>query len=126
MPPINLELTESLARALGMVSVPMFGASRAKSVNDRHHVLLDGDRASCSYSVGNPDRLLSPNENPLSWSWSANLRRTLIFDNERRILFVKRWDKKDYTESYPDPDLRTVRHLVESFDADDPLPIPTV
>jgi adenine-specific DNA-methyltransferase len=124
MPTWNPDLPESWARALGMVAVPLFGPARALDYPGIHAVLLDGDRASFAFTAGNADQL--PSDVPLSWSWSSNLRHTLIFDSGRRVLLVRRWDKPAAVQEYANPDIKTAQQVIDSFDAAKTLTAPTV
>ena len=108
-----------------MVTIPMFGAARTPAHPGDHAVLLDGERASFAFFVGNSDQLLEE-EIALSWSWSSNLRHTLIFDRDRRKLLVRRWDKKTEIREYTAPDCHAAQKLVDEFDGLPPPSVPTV
>ena len=83
--------TQSWAEVLGLVHVPLFSSDRAERISGSHAVLLDGQRASFAVSaVENPD--VKFDADPLSWSWSANVRHLLTIDTQRAEMFLRRWD----------------------------------
>src|SRR5215210_4770482 len=70
--------TVSWAKVLGLAHVPLFGSTRSVNNVGDLAVLLDGRRSSVGlYAAGDTERLVHVRE-PLSWSWSANLRHSLI------------------------------------------------
>ncbi|MDP8237785.1 MAG: N-6 DNA methylase [Candidatus Hatepunaea meridiana] len=81
-------------KALGLVVVPLFGSQvgvRNINPDDSHSVMLNGKAASFALSI-TEDPNLSYAPDPISWSWSANLRHSLIIDKKREEMFLRRWD----------------------------------
>lgn len=94
--------TAAWAQAIGLAHVSLFGASRPNHVPGDLAVLLDGRRSSLGlYAAKDQEELLYSPE-PLSWSWSANLRHTLIVGN--RGVVCRRWDAPDDLTRFPLPD----------------------
>src|SRR5262249_13627938 len=108
-----------------LIDLPLFGNVRAQRLHDQHTVLLDGESASVAFASGDHKELLK-REEPLSWSWSANLARTLIVDRKADKLFVRRWDNPDDIEEHPLPSSRGAARILESIAASDPPSTPTV
>ena len=81
---------EGWARALGLVHVPLFGATDRPKYPGSHSVLLDGRKVSFSISVTEDPRELK--DTPLSWSWSADLNHSVIVDSKAEEFYVRRWD----------------------------------
>ena len=83
------------AQALGLAYVPLFGtlsgASRSKPPGD-YAVLMDGRGFSCAVFAGNDLTDLVYNPDPLSWSWSSNLKHIFIIIEKTETLFHRRWD----------------------------------
>ncbi|MEP6754218.1 MAG: hypothetical protein ABJA67_01855, partial [Chthonomonadales bacterium] len=82
--------TESWADTLGLVNVPLFGSIRANKPPGNHVVLLDGQLASFTLSTESDD--IIDEDDPLAWSWSANMRHSVFIDDRKGRLFVKRWE----------------------------------
>ena len=80
----------SWARVLGLVETPAFGVTSAP-LPGVHSVMLDGPVASFLMSVTD-DREFAFDESPVSWSWSANLRHSLVVHKEAGEMFLRRWD----------------------------------
>ncbi len=91
------------ARALGLAHVPLFGAGRPNRREGDLAVLLDGRKSSLAfYSSEHPEELINGIE-PLSWSWSANVRHTLIANKKSGTLIHRRWDAPDTSVRFPIP-----------------------
>lgn len=80
----------SWAEALGLVQVPLFARARRKLPDGEQSVLLDGRTASVAFLSG--DRSLVYDDAPLSWSWSSNLKYSLIVSEASDALFIRAWD----------------------------------
>src|SRR5438552_9615874 len=85
---------DSWAAVLGMVSVPLFGQGRTDAPAGTHHALLDGDGASCTLSIVDSEGSIPPRI-PLSWSWSSNLRHSLVVLRQEKKLLALRWDEPE-------------------------------
>jgi hypothetical protein len=119
------ESPEAWARALGLVSVPMFGRERASRMLGRPSVLLDGELASFALFAGNSEELLAKPE-PLSWSWSSNLTHTFFVDKSRDSLLIRRWDTTTVESHSPLPSVRQASLILDELDASRPPIAPTV
>ncbi len=90
------------ARSLGLAHVPLFGAARPNRYGDLA-VLLDGRGSSLAfYSPEDPQELINGIE-PLSWSWSANVRHSLIANKKAGTLIHRRWDAPDTSTKFQLP-----------------------
>lgn len=105
------------AKALGMVAVPMFGPDRSGEPGDTHAILLDGPRASLTFTVGDPDELLVIPE-PLDWAWSTNVTRSLVMERSGRKVFTRRWDDPDTIREWDVPDESEVEQFLAAVGAD--------
>ena len=120
------------AQSLGMVRVPMFDHSRASKYRGEHAVILDGKTGSFSLSVGNAQSLLDLDKGivvdggPLTWSWSANVRHSVIVDAEKDVLLVRRWDDPDDIQDHPFPVNGEIRPFFERLIASTPPEPPSV
>jgi adenine-specific DNA-methyltransferase len=111
---IALTLPNRWARASGMVSVPLFGYARMDAPRGEHALLLDGEKASISVSIGDTDSLVQTKD-PNSWSWSSNLIHSLIIDEKRKDLTIIRWDEPDNLRVRPVPDDSEVDGLIRDL-----------
>lgn len=86
--------SDSWARTLGLVSVPMFNSESFDSADwtDRR-VLVDGQAGSMGFCVAAPDTDLLE-EGPLQWAWSANLPHALIVAPHSEEVLWRRWDTR--------------------------------
>jgi len=85
--------SRSWATALGLVHVPLFGRSSEKW-DGECSVLLDGQSSSLAfYTVDGAQNEADPR--PVQWSWSANLRNTLLVNAGDRRLVWQQWDVPD-------------------------------
>jgi len=83
---------QSWADHVGLVNVPLFSPQSCHTEEGAAGtaVLLDGAASSfCFHVVEVTDELFDPR--PLSWSWSANLRHTLVGDRSSDTLLLRRW-----------------------------------
>jgi hypothetical protein len=98
------------ASALGMVAVPLFGsasgAAHAKPQGE-YAVLLDGRRSSLTICSGKDLGAFIHAKEPLSWSWSANLRHTLIVNEKANSVIWRRWDLPSFAQGFRLPRSRT-------------------
>jgi adenine-specific DNA-methyltransferase len=114
----NPEDPELWARALGLVSLPLFGY-RPNSSLDQHTALIDGESAGIAFTFGTEDDLLGERK-ALSWSWSSNLTHAFVLDRDQQRLHVGRWDRPDEIESIDLPSQRRAADLVNSVAASGP------
>jgi hypothetical protein len=95
--------TQHWAQWLGLAHVPLFGAAREQPTPGDLAVLLDGRRSSlavyCPEDVG--DLLNGPE--PLSWSWSANVRHALIANRRAGTFVYRRWDAPSSSTKFSVP-----------------------
>ncbi|HEY8667232.1 MAG TPA: N-6 DNA methylase [Tepidisphaeraceae bacterium] len=83
--------------------MPLFGAARPNQHEGDLAVLLDGRRSSLAfYSPEDPKELIYGIE-PLSWSWSANVRHSLIANKKAGTLIHRRWDAPDTSTKFQLP-----------------------
>jgi predicted RNA methylase len=82
---------QAWAQVLGLVHVPMFGNRPHAPERGEHAVLLDGRRASFAISATDSSDTRYDDE-PLSWTWSANVHHLLSIDVAKREMFLRRWD----------------------------------
>ncbi|MCX6638895.1 MAG: N-6 DNA methylase [bacterium] len=82
--------SEAWAQILGLVHVPMFGEPNPKIAGE-HSVLLDGNPASFALSITD-DASFSLQDEPISWSWSSNLRHAVIYNSASKEIYLRRWD----------------------------------
>jgi adenine-specific DNA-methyltransferase len=113
------------AELLGMVRVPMFDAARSHIHAGQHAVILDGKSASFSLSIGNADALLDL-AGPVSWSWSANVRHSVIIDESRDVCLIRRWDAPSSLQEHPIPDATQATQLPQRFQCLEHPELPTV
>lgn len=118
MPIWNPEQPESWARALGLVSLPLFG-SRANLPKGDHAALLDGESTGIAFAVGQKDDLFRERK-ALSWSWSSNLTYTVVIDKSKERMYVGRWDQPDDIEALPLPNEKRAADLVNAMAASEP------
>jgi hypothetical protein len=121
----NPILPSAWARALGLVSVPMFGRLREEENPGTHAVLLDGSRTSFSLTIDDAGRWVD-SPDPLNWSWSSNLNHSLVIDPHANRLVVRRWDRPDDMHSLPIPDAIDAAKIIETFPIDPPARASTV
>lgn len=85
----------SWARVLGLAYVPLFGESRRQQIGAECSVLLDGQKSSFALcSVADEGSLFD--EAPIRWSWSSNLRHTVLLDTNREAVYIRRWDSSQH------------------------------
>ena len=107
---------DSWAAVLGMVSVPLFGRGRTDAPAGAHRALLDGDGASCTLSVVDSEGSMSSSI-PLSWSWSSNLRHSLVVLRQEKKLLARRWDDPDDVRDWRLSSPRWAEKVIESLAA---------
>lgn len=77
----------SWARAIGLVHLPLFGSMRKVVPEGEQSVLLDGKSASVAFFSGDPSLIYD--DGPLSWSWSSNVKYSLIVNEATNSVFVR-------------------------------------
>ena len=94
------------AQTLGLAHVALFGnesGQRRERPDGDYSVLQDGRRSSCAiFAIDDPRDLILSQE-PQSWSWSANLRYTIILGKKTGTLVTRRWDLPDLVKQYRIP-----------------------
>ena len=101
--------THAWAEATGLAHVPLYGPARTQTTASDCAVLLDGRRHSLGmYTEEDSERLVYSSD-PLSWSWSANLRHSFILT--RNAAIYRRWDLPDRVTRYelPSTPLEAIR-----------------
>jgi SAM-dependent methyltransferase len=93
--------SRSWADLLGLVEVPLFGVVPAPLPGD-HILLQDGVKASFVFHGTNADRL-DVRDEPLSWSWSSNIRHHLIIDEPYGKMILRRWDRPGEARQFKVP-----------------------
>lgn len=88
----NVHDTECWARSLGMSSTALFGLQHQPTLPGKHVVFVDGRAASFAFSIGGADDDLLSGPEPISWTWSSFLRRSLILTTNSTRLFLRMWD----------------------------------
>ncbi len=95
--------TKDWADAIGLVNIPLFGGEQPRGIAGDFAVLLDGRRSSFGlFLADDPNELIYSNR-PLSWSWSANLRHSLIVHKKADVVIHRRWDSPDKSTKFPIP-----------------------
>jgi len=89
------------ANTLGLVPVPLFNQNRSAEVPGQYTVLLDGRTSSFALCSSESDPFGS--NDPLSWSWSANLNHVLQIDDDQDIMYLRRWDTPDTVRRFQLP-----------------------
>ncbi len=102
------------AEPLGLVDMPLFGANRDMPGARQSHVLLDG--AVSSFAICPLHGTAGPDD-PIRWSWSANLNHTVLFDDESADFRYARWDMPpgQYVEFSAPEDASGIRALFEGI-----------
>lgn len=95
--------SRSWADMLGLVNVPLFSPGEMPSFEGEAAVLQDGVRASFAFLSGEGSWREFSNEEPLSWSWSADVRHLLIVDPSIDRMFLRRWDEPGEFRQYKIP-----------------------
>jgi len=84
---------QAWASTLGLVAMPLFSPNQRSSQNtrnDSYQLLLNGQKTSFLFHApprGEPFARDLP-----SWSWSSNVRHTVIVDRLQQELRLQRWD----------------------------------
>jgi adenine-specific DNA-methyltransferase len=104
------------ADLLGMVGVPMFAPARSPKHPGRHAVILDGRAGSFSLSIGDLDTLTADLAGPVAWSWSANVRHSLVIDETKNVCVVRKWDVPNDIEEHSLPDVDQAKALPTQFE----------
>ncbi|RIK80190.1 MAG: hypothetical protein DCC68_11555 [Planctomycetota bacterium] len=89
----NPRLPECWAHALGLVSVPMFGAARARNESGTHAIMLDGRDGSFALSIVDSESRV-PRATANQRAWSANVRWSVEL-NQGSMATLRRWDAPD-------------------------------
>ena len=108
----NLYLPSTWAHEIGLVEVSLFG-TRPVNRPGRYAVLLDGKQASLAFCYSEDPGDLIYEDATLSWSWSANLRNTLIVSEKTGVVVNRRWDSPGTTQKFSVP--RSPAALSEKF-----------
>ncbi len=111
----NPRSASAWASLLGMVRVPMFAPARSQLHSGKHAVILDGTLASFSLSIGDVDSLVKQAEGPISWSWSANVRHSVMIDEARDVCLMRRWDAPTQIREQKLPSVDDARLLPTRF-----------
>jgi adenine-specific DNA-methyltransferase len=90
------------AKVLGMVHVPMFGASRPRRAAEEAAILLDGSRGSFAF-MRTEDARFADTMEPLSWSWSSCVRHMVTVLPGRQRMYVRRWDEPQTISKFEMP-----------------------
>ena len=93
---------ESWADMLGLVDVPLFNPAEQAMKPGNPTLLQDGLAASFAFLSSNGGRLELLDE-PLSWSWSSNVRHLLIIDESVQRMFLRRWDRPAESRQFRAP-----------------------
>jgi adenine-specific DNA-methyltransferase len=99
---------------LGMLSVPLFGSKRTSSYRGAHVLLLDGERASCTFSsvdAANDGTIADV----LGWAWSSNVTHSILSEESTGTLSVRRWDDPRRVSTYPKPSRRAAEKIIETL-----------
>lgn len=105
------------AQVLNLADVPLFGAVSEVThpkPEGNYAALLDGRKSSCVLCVGEDLTDLIYDPSPLRWSWSSNLRHTLIVNVKNATVSHRRWEAPDEIRSYRLPATREA--AVKLFD----------
>lgn len=101
---------ESWADMLGLVNVPLFNPAEQAMKPGNPTLLQDGLAASFAFLSSNGGRLELLDE-PLSWSWSSNVRHLLIIDESVQRMFLRRWDRPAESRQFRAPVRGLVRRI---------------
>lgn len=112
--------SHSWADILGLVEVPLFGPRQAPLSGD-HTLLQDGPRASFVFHGSNESRL-DLKDDPLSWSWSSNVRHHLIVDEPYGKMILRRWDQPGDARQFKLPARGLAAEELLSLIEDSPAP----
>lgn len=112
--------SRSWADILGLVEVPLFGNQPAP-LPGSHILLQDGAKASFVFHGSNEGRLDLRDE-PLSWSWSSNVRHHLIVDERYEKLILRRWDRPGDSRQYKLPTRGVAAEELLAVIEDSPAP----
>lgn len=81
---------DAWARLLGLIAVPMFGTTRARTIPGKHSLMLDGAVGSFLLSI--PESSAATRFDPNRWSWSANVTHSVTIEADAKHAIVRRWD----------------------------------
>jgi adenine-specific DNA-methyltransferase len=87
---------------LGLVDVPLFSPAEQATKPGNPTLLQDGYAASFAFMTSRGERL-ELQEEPLSWSWSSNVRHLLIIDPNIQRMFLRRWDRLAESRQFKTP-----------------------
>lgn len=93
---------ESWADMLGLVDVPLFNPHEQAGKPGNPMLLQDGAAASFAFLSGSDGRL-EVLDDPLSWTWSSNVRHLVISDQSVERIFLRRWDRPAETRQFKAP-----------------------
>ncbi len=94
--------SQSWAEMLGLVDVPLFNPIEQATKRGNPTLLQDGVAASFAFMSERGGRL-ELEDDPLSWSWSSNVRHLLILDEGVQRMFLRRWDRPAETRQFKTP-----------------------
>lgn len=92
----------SWADMLGLVDVPLFNPVEQAAKKGDPTLLQDGAAASFAFMTSRGDRF-ELQDDPLSWSWSSNVRHLLIADESVQRMFLRRWDRPAESRQFKAP-----------------------
>jgi adenine-specific DNA-methyltransferase len=98
----NPASSNSWAEMLGLVDVPLFSPAEQATKPGNPTLLQDGYAASFAFMTS-PGERLELLEDPLSWSWSSNVRHLLIVDPNIQRMFLRRWDRPAESRQFKTP-----------------------
>jgi hypothetical protein len=87
---------------LGLVDVPLFNPAEQAGKPGNPTLLQDGAAASFAFMTSKGDRF-ELQDDPLSWSWSSNVRHLLIADESVQRMFLRRWDRPSEARQFKPP-----------------------
>jgi methylase of polypeptide subunit release factors len=102
---------QSWARTLGLVHVPLFGHKNSSPWPGETSVLLDGRKASFAI-LSIDDSKMVYDDDPRSWSWSANLQHMLFINKQSDDMHLCRWDSNEYRHYRLPKDYRGAEDLL--------------
>ncbi|MGA2702493.1 MAG: N-6 DNA methylase [Isosphaeraceae bacterium] len=98
----NPASSHSWAKMLGLVDVPLFSPAEQATKPGNPTLLQDGYAVSFAFMTSAGERL-ELQEDPLSWSWSSNVRHLLIVDPSVQRMFLRRWDRPAEPRQFKTP-----------------------
>jgi hypothetical protein len=103
----------------------MFHLRASGRTHGEHAVLLDGDQASFGFASDASTDLRTTSD-PLAWTWSAHVRHIVIADQQREMVYLRRWDAPTVIRGFHAPreeqgaiDLLQVLQSVDSLQVPD-------